>query len=114
MSQHDSLPLEIDCRQLKRHLEAGDDLLLIDCREPEEHQIVRIDAATLVPMSQLVDRLGELEAHRGRHIVVHCHHGGRSMNVTRWLREQGFDKVQSLAGGIDQWSIDIDPSLPRY
>jgi rhodanese-related sulfurtransferase len=45
---------------------------------------------------------------------VHCHHGGRSLRVVRWLREQGFSRAQSMAGGIDQWAVDIDPSLPRY
>jgi rhodanese-related sulfurtransferase len=58
--------------------------------------------------------LHELESHRNRHIVVLCHVGGRSLRVTRWLRQQGFTQAQNLSGGIDQWSQEIDPSVPRY
>jgi rhodanese-related sulfurtransferase len=108
------VPLEIDCRAVKTRLDAGDDFLLLDCREQDEHQLVHIAEATLLPMSELVDRAAELHAHRGRHVVVHCHHGGRSLRVARWLREQGFATAQSMAGGIDQWATDIDPTLPRY
>lgn len=108
------LPIEIDCRQLKARLDAADDLLLLDCRETDEHAVVNIATAQLLPMSQMMDRAGELEPHRERAIVVHCHLGGRSLRVTEWLRANGFAQAQSLAGGIDQWAVEIDPSLPRY
>jgi adenylyltransferase/sulfurtransferase len=65
-------------------------------------------------MSQLAARVAELEAFRTRPLVVHCHHGGRSLRVANWLREQGFSQAQSMAGGIDQWSLEIDPTVPRY
>jgi rhodanese-related sulfurtransferase len=107
-------PMEIDCRTLKASLDASQDLLLVDCREQDEYNLVRIEQAMLMPMSEIQARLGELEPHRQRHIVVHCHHGGRSMRVTAWLRQQGFANVQSLAGGIDQWAAEIDRGLPRY
>lgn len=107
-------PFEIDCRAVKQKLDAGDDLLLVDCREPDEHALVHLGPAMLLPMSELMVRVGELEPHRGREIVVHCHHGGRSLRVVHWLRQQGFDKAQSMSGGIDRWALDIDPSLPRY
>lgn len=107
-------PMEIDCRTLKSKLDAGDDLLLVDCREQDEYDLVHLDQATLIPMSQMQARLQELEPHRNRHIAVHCHHGGRSLRVTAWLRQQGFTNVQSLAGGIDQWAAEIDRGLPRY
>jgi rhodanese-related sulfurtransferase len=55
-----------------------------------------------------------LAAHRDRRIVVHCHHGGRSLRVANWLRGQGFEQAQSMAGGIDAWSTEIDPAVPRY
>lgn len=108
------VPIEVDCTTVKKRLDAGDDFLLIDCREREEYQAVHIEQAQLIPMSELTDRLAELEPHRQRDIVVHCHHGGRSMRVTNWLRSQGFPRVQNMAGGIDAWSVEIDPSLPRY
>jgi len=59
-------------------------------------------------------RAAELEPYRAREIVVHCHHGGRSMQVTQWLRQQGYSRVQSMAGGIDRWACEIEPNLPRY
>ncbi|HUG92719.1 MAG TPA: rhodanese-like domain-containing protein [Planctomycetaceae bacterium] len=106
-------PLEVDCPTLKARLDAGETLLL-DCREPDEHDLVRIAGSRLIPMSELADRVGELEPFRGQPIVVHCHHGGRSLRVAHWLAQQGFADVTSLAGGIDQWALEIDPSLPRY
>jgi rhodanese-related sulfurtransferase len=107
-------PLEIDVRAVKSKLDANEDFLFVDCREPDEHATANIAAAKLVPMSAITERLNELEMHRDKSIVIHCHHGGRSMRVTRWLRENGFDKAQSMAGGIDLWSQEIDPNVPRY
>jgi rhodanese-related sulfurtransferase len=107
-------PLEIDVQVVKAMLDAGEDLLLLDCREESEHATARIAGSTLLPMNQIPQRLGELEPHRERAIVVHCHHGGRSMRVTQWLRQQGFTNVRKLTGGIDAWSLAIDPSVPRY
>jgi len=108
------VPLEVDVRQVKAKLDAGDDFLLLDCREKDEYEAVRIEGAVLIPMSEIQERVGELEAHREREIVVHCHHGGRSLRVTHWLRQQGFARVSNMAGGIDDWAVQIDPSLPRY
>jgi len=109
-----TLPLEIDIPGVKAKLDAGEEFLLLDCREPQEHQTAHIDAAKLLPMSELPARVGELEPHKSGLIVVHCHHGGRSLRVTQWLRAQGFPQVQSMAGGIDQWSVQVDPAVPRY
>jgi rhodanese-related sulfurtransferase len=108
------LPLEIDCHSVKQLVDAGDEFLLLDCRETDEYELVRIDGAQLLPMSELMTRVGELEEHRAGRVVVHCHHGGRSMRVAHWLRQQGFDQAQSMAGGIDRWAEQIDPSLARY
>jgi len=107
-------PLEIDCPTVKARLDAGDEFVLIDCREPNEYETAHIEGAVLLPMSEIQDRVDELEPHREQDIIIHCHHGGRSLHVAMWMREQGFDRVQSMVGGIDDWSQQIDPSVPRY
>lgn len=109
-----ALPIEIDCRQLKDRLDAADDLVLLDCREADEYAVVKLESAQLLPMSELMARVAELEPFKDRPLVVHCHHGGRSLRVAHWLRANGYPQAQSLAGGIDQWAVEIDPSLARY
>jgi rhodanese-related sulfurtransferase len=89
-------------------------LLLLDCREPNEHDFARIEGGVLIPMSELPERLGEFDEHRSRDIIVYCHHGVRSLRVVQWLRQCGIDRAQSLAGGIDQWSLEVDGTVPRY
>jgi rhodanese-related sulfurtransferase len=115
MSDSPDLPFEIDVHSVKKLLGAGDSqMLLLDCREPSEHATARIAGATLIPMKTIPQRLAELEPFRPGRIVVHCHHGGRSARVTTWLRQQGFNNVQNMTGGIDAWSLEIDPAVPRY
>lgn len=114
MAETTPLPLETDCATVKQWLDQGADFLLLDCREEDEYAVARIPQAKLLPMSQLAQRVGELHAERQRRIVVHCHHGGRSLRVAQWLRLQGFPLAQSMAGGIDRWAETIDPSVPRY
>jgi adenylyltransferase/sulfurtransferase len=106
--------LEISSQIVKSKLDAGHKFLLLDCREADEYQLVHIREAKLLPMSELMQRVGELEPNRNDEIVVHCHHGGRSLKVAKWLRQQGFSRVQSMAGGIDEWATEIDKSLLRY
>lgn len=89
-------------------------MALIDCREPAEFQTASIPGASLLPMSQWAESAPELEKLQGKHVVVLCHHGGRSMRVAQWLRANGFPNAQSMAGGIDAWSQEIDPNVPRY
>lgn len=108
------LPLEISCQSVKELIDAGEHFLLLDCREADEYAVARIDAARLLPMSEIQQRLSELDADRQRQIVVHCHHGGRSLRVANWLRQNGFSGAQSMSGGIDEWSLNIDPQVPRY
>jgi len=110
----DAYPLEVNCQQVQAKLDAGAPFLFLDCREPDEYATAKIAGTTLLPMSQLADRVSELEPHKHDEIVVHCHHGGRSLRVAMWLRKQGFPQVSSLAGGIDAWSLQIDPTVPRY
>lgn len=108
------LPMEVDCLTVKQRLDAREDFFFVDCREASEYDNCRIDGATLLPMSELTTRVGELEPHKHREIIVHCHHGGRSLRVASWLRKNGFEMARSMAGGIDQWSLEIDPTVPRY
>ncbi len=88
--------------------------VLLDCRTPEEFATASIDGAVLIPMQELTERIGELAGHENRPLIVHCHHGMRSLRVTRWLRDHGFPLAQSMAGGIEAWTTHIDPSVPRY
>lgn len=89
-------------------------IVLIDCREPAEWETARIDAAILMPMSRWQIEAARLKDMAGRRLVVHCHHGGRSLRVTNWLRENGFPNAQNMMGGIDAWSMEIDADVPRY
>mgnify|MGYP006427452525 CR=1 FL=1 len=86
----------------------------LDCRTPEEHAIARVDSARLLPMQDVPERINELEAHLDEPVIVMCHHGQRSLQVAAFLKQQGFTDVKSLAGGIDRWSREIDPTVPRY
>jgi len=86
---------------------------LIDVREPWEVATARIDGALTIPMGEIPAR-ANLELDPDEHLVVFCHAGVRSMNVTVWLRNQGFEQVQSMRGGIDAWSSEVDSSVPRY
>jgi rhodanese-related sulfurtransferase len=107
-------PIEVDVQTVSSRIARGDDFVLLDCRQPNEYEVARIAGATLLPMTELRARVAEIEAMRGKQVIVHCHHGGRSLQVAQWLRGQGFADAQSMAGGIDQWSLEIDPSVPRY
>jgi len=84
-------------------------------REPEEHQLCRIPGAKLIPLGDIPNRLNEIRALADQGpLVLHCHHGKRSMNATVFLRNNGIEDVKSMAGGIDEWSAQIDPSVPKY
>lgn len=109
-----TVPLEANCEAVKSWIDSGKSFLFLDCREPDEYSTAHINGTTLIPMSELVQRVGELEPYRDSPIVVHCHHGGRSLRVTNWLRQQGFPHVTNMSGGIDEWSQVVDPAVPRY
>jgi rhodanese-related sulfurtransferase len=110
-----TLPLETSPQDIQRRIDAGEPLVLIDVREPEEFAITRIEGATLIPMQTIPANLQQLEGKADEAtLIVFCHHGVRSLNVVSWLRQQGVDACQSMAGGIDAWSSLVDPSVPRY
>ena len=106
--------IEISCQDVKSKLDSAEGFLLLDCREQDEWDHVYIEGATLLPMSEIQDRAGELNNHRSRQVVVYCHHGGRSLQVARWMQHQGFEDVLSMSGGIDVWAQEIDSSMVRY
>ena len=109
--------IEITSADASKRLENTDTStrpLLLDCRTAEEHAIAKIDDAVLIPMQEIAERLAELEPWRDKPIIVHCHHGVRSLRVTHWLREKGFSFAQSMTGGIEAWSLEVDPAVPRY
>lgn len=109
------MDFEITAAQVKRRLDAGEKLHLIDVREPNEFAIARIEGSQLIPMRQLPGELQMLEARADEApLIVFCHHGVRSLNVVNWLRQQGLEACQSMAGGIEAWSLTVDPSVPRY
>jgi rhodanese-related sulfurtransferase len=114
MNSQGSLPVDIDVLTVKQMQDSGERFVLIDVREPDEFAKASIEGSLQIPMRTIPSRLADLEPHRGDRIVVHCHHGGRSARVTAWLREQGFEQAQNMAGGIDAWSQQIDPTVPRY
>ena len=109
------LDYEISTLDLKQLLTAAgtENCVLLDVREPWEYEAAHIEGSTPIPMGDIPARAFQ-ELDPEAHIVALCHHGVRSMNVAVWLRNQGLDKVQSLRGGIDAWSREIDPKVPRY
>jgi rhodanese-related sulfurtransferase len=104
---------EITPEELKFHLDQKQAVRLLDVREAWEFQIARIDGSLPIPMGEIPARANR-ELDPEDHIVVICHHGVRSANVTQWLRQQGFEHAQSLRGGVDRWSRVVDPTVPTY
>ena len=113
MSELDSRSFEVSVADLKRRIDAAQPARLIDVREPVEFATARIEGSELIPMGTVPHRLQELEAIEDP-IVLICHHGIRSLRVAAWLREQGVENCWSLAGGIERWSLEADPTVPRY
>ena len=102
---------QLTAAEVKRRMDAGEDLFILDVREPFEYQIANI-GGTLIPLGQIPHRLHEID--REREIVVYCKFGARSQRAAEFLRQSGYSKVSNLAGGIMAWSNEVDPSLPRY
>jgi rhodanese-related sulfurtransferase len=100
-------PSELAARHAK-----GEHPVLLDVRRHDEIAVAAIDGAVHIPLDELEERAGELDP--AQETIVFCHHGVRSLSATAFLRQKGFASVKSLAGGIDRWSVLIDPSVPRY
>jgi adenylyltransferase/sulfurtransferase len=103
---------EVDPVELKRRLDAGEALTLLDVREPWEVAIARIPGSLNIPLGEVPQRLGELD--REAPLVVMCKVGGRSLRAAQFLAGSGFNNVANLSGGIDAWAQEVDPSVPMY
>ena len=104
--------LEITPAEVKARLDGNEPLLLVDVREPWEFEMCRIQGAKLVPLGSVAANLQMIDA--ADDVVVYCHHGRRSLEAVAWLRQQGVEGARSMAGGIERWSREIDPNVPRY
>lgn len=104
--------MEITPREVSERLARGEQFLFVDVREKWEHETARIEMATLIPMREIPANLSRLE--EAEDIVLFCHHGMRSLDAAAWLRSQGIGGARSMAGGIERWSAEIDPRVPRY
>ena len=104
--------MEITVAELQRRRKAGEKFLLVDVREQWEYDASRIEGAKLIPMRTIPANLQSLEVEED--VICYCHHGQRSLDVAAWLRAQGVENAVSLTGGIDRWSSEIDPTVPRY
>ena len=104
--------LEIQPREVKQRLDRGEKLLLVDVREPHEYAICQIEGSVLIPMRTIPANLQKLDV--DEEVICYCHHGMRSLDVANWLRGQGVGSAKSMTGGIDRWSVEIDPRVPRY
>ena len=102
---------DMQVEELKRRLDAGEDLFILDVREPHEYQICNL-GGHLIPLNDLANRVHELDS--SREIVAHCKMGGRSAKAVEFLRQAGFTKVHNLAGGINAWAERVDPKVPKY
>jgi sulfur-carrier protein adenylyltransferase/sulfurtransferase len=104
--------VEVSAAELKKIMESGRHITLLDVREPHEWEINRIESARLTPLSQFEQFIPELNP--DEEIYLYCYKGKRSMTALKQLQEKGFKRLHSLAGGIDRWAQDVEPSMPRY
>ena len=102
---------QLSPKEVKQRIDAGEDLLILDVRELHEYQIANI-GGKLIPLGEVPRRLAEID--RNREIVVHCHAGVRSQRAAEILKKSGYERVSNLAGGIQAWSEQVDPSVPKY
>ncbi len=112
MSTQPSSSSDITPEELKRRLDAGERPVILDVRNPDEYAICQLPGSTLLPLGELPKRWRELDPHR--ETVVHCKMGGRGAQAVAFLRQQGFQNVRNLAGGILAWAAQVDPSLRTY
>lgn len=104
---------EISATELKRRIDAGDDIQLIDVRQPDEYAFAKIPGAKLIPLGDVVRRMAEIS--QDRETVIHCKMGGRSAKAIEVLRQAGYTgELKNLKGGITAWSNEVDPKVPKY
>jgi rhodanese-related sulfurtransferase len=104
--------LQISPRAVSERIARGDKLLLVDVREPWEYDLCNLPGAKLIPLGTLPANLNTLLD--ADDVICYCHHGMRSLDAAVWLRQQGVESAKSMAGGIERWSSEIDPNVPRY
>lgn len=115
MNRHLDPQWEVSVDDLKSRMDAGENILLIDVRQPEEFEVCRITGAHHIPLPRLQEHIEHVRTlAEGREIITYCHHGHRSVQAAAILREAGLGRVLSMAGGIDAWSARIDASVARY
>ena len=104
--------MEVAPGDVKDMLARGEKLFLVEVREKWEYDTTHIEGSVLIPLREIPANLARLEA--ASELVLFCHHGMRSLDAAAWLRSQGVEGARSMAGGIDRWSAEIDPNVPRY
>ena len=105
-------PLQITPAELSDWLRRDKEVQILDVREKSEASICALPGARNIPLSEIPARMGEIDSNRP--LIVYCHHGGRSLRAVQWLRGQGLEQASNLAGGIHQWALQIDPTVPTY
>jgi adenylyltransferase/sulfurtransferase len=105
---------EISPRELASAIAAGQAVRLLDVRQPWESQLAALPGCQLIPLNELPQRSHEIARDAGATLIVYCHHGIRSLSAAAYLERLGFHDIRSLAGGIDAWSCEVDPAVPRY
>jgi len=104
--------IQISPKIVSERITRGDKLLLVDVREPWEYDLCRLPGAKLIPLGTLPANLSTLLD--AEDVICYCHHGVRSLDAAVWLRQQGVESAKSMAGGIERWSAEVDPNVPRY
>lgn len=108
------MPVNLDVREFERWLQTGRPIYLVDVRTPEENALAKLPDSLLVPISELASDMDRIQPPQGSDLVIYCHHGVRSWHAAVYLEQSGFERVHSLAGGIDAYSQLIDSNIPRY
>lgn len=112
MNQERQPNIEVAPGEVKALLARGKKFAFVDVREQWEYDAAHIEGSTLIPLREIAANLPRLQA--AGEIIFFCHHGMRSLDAAAWLRSQGVDAARSMSGGIDRWSVEIDPGVPRY
>lgn len=105
---------QIRVQELAARIQAGEPIVLLDVRQPWEHELAALPNSTLIPLGELPVRADEFQPPEDAMVVVYCHHGIRSLSGAALLEQRGLRRVASLAGGIDAWSLLVDKAIPRY